>query len=90
MKCISKLQSHFANMTFYGKSRYDRLLQQVAYKGEDSSMNYIKRSQNSQDFSVSGGNSYYEDQLMHIFMDNFNQGVKYTAQISSHQVELRK
>ena len=26
---------------------------------------------------------------MHIFLDNFHQGGKYTAQISSHQEELR-
>ena len=26
---------------------------------------------------------------MHIFLDNFHQGVKYTAQISNHQAELR-
>ena len=27
---------------------------------------------------------------MHIFMDNFHQGVKCTAQIDSHQAELRR
>ena len=27
---------------------------------------------------------------MHIFLDNFHQSGKYTAQISSHQVELRR
>ena len=33
IKCIEKLQSHFANMTFAYKSRYDRTIQQVTYKG---------------------------------------------------------
>ena len=28
IKCIEKLQSHFANMTFADKSRYDRTFQQ--------------------------------------------------------------
>ena len=27
---------------------------------------------------------------MHIFLDNFHQGGKYSAQIASHQVELRR
>ena len=27
---------------------------------------------------------------MHTFMDNFHQGGKYSAQIASHQVELRR
>ena len=48
-------------------------------------MNYINIFQNSQALSVSVGNSYYEDQLMHISLDKFHQGGKYTAQIASHQ-----
>ena len=53
-------------------------------------MNYIKRLQNAKDLSVSMGNSYSEDQFMHIFLDNFHQNLKYTAQIASHQAELRR
>ena len=48
-------------------------------------MNYIKRFQDAQDSSVSLGNSYSGDQLMHIFLDNFYQGGKYITQIASHQ-----
>ena len=48
-------------------------------------MNYIKIFQNSQAFSVSLGNSYSEDQLIHIFLDQFHQSGKCYAQISSHQ-----
>ena len=33
IKCIEKLQSHWANMTFADKSRYDRTFQQVTHKG---------------------------------------------------------
>ena len=33
MKCIEKLQSHCANMTFADKSRYDRNFQLVTHKG---------------------------------------------------------
>ena len=33
IKCIEKLQSHCANMNFFGKSRYDRYFQQVTHKG---------------------------------------------------------
>ena len=90
IKCIEKLQSHFAYITFAGKSRYDRTFQQVTHKGGKYAINYIKRFQNAHDLSVSVGNSYSEDQLMHVFLDNFHQGVKYSAQIASHQAELRR
>ena len=33
IKCMEKLQSHFANMNFADKSRYDRTFQQVKHKG---------------------------------------------------------
>ena len=32
IKCIEKLQSHCANITFSEKSRYDRTFQQVTHK----------------------------------------------------------
>ena len=32
IKCIEKLQSHCANMTFADKSRYDRTFQQVTHR----------------------------------------------------------
>ena len=51
-------------------------------------MNYIKIFQNAQALSVSAGNSYSEDQLMHIFLDNFHRGGKYTAHIATHKIEL--
>ena len=80
IKCLEKLQSHCANMTFSDKSRYDRTFQQVTHKVGESSINYIKRFQNAQALSVSVGNSYSEDQIMHIFPDNFQQSGKYSAQ----------
>ena len=84
IKCIEKLQSRCENMTFSGKSRYDRTFQQVTHKGGESAINYIKRFHNEQSLSVSVGNSYSEEQIMHTFLDNFHQGEKYSAQISSH------
>ena len=45
IKCIEKLQSHCANMNFADKSRYYRNFQQVAHKGGESTINYIKRFQ---------------------------------------------
>ena len=72
IKCMEKLQSHCANMTFADKSRYDRTFQQVTHKGGESAINYIKRFQNAQALSVSVGNSYSEDQIMHTFLDNFS------------------
>ena len=75
---------------FSDKSRYDRIFQQVTHEGGEYAINYIKRFQNAQALSVSVGNSYSEDQLMHTFLDNFQQGGKYCAQIASHQAELRR
>ena len=90
IKCIEKLKSHCANMTFSWKTRYDSTFQQVTHKGGGSAMNYIKIFHNARALSISVGNSYSEDQLMHIFLDNFHKGVKYSAQIASHQAELRR
>ena len=87
IKCIEKLQSYCANMTFADKSRYERTFQQVTNIGVGSAINYIKKFQNAYALSVLVGNSYSEDQLMHTFMDNFHQGGKYSAQIASHQSE---
>ena len=36
------------------------------------------------------GNSYAEDQIMHTFLDNFHQSGKYSAQLASHNAELRR
>ena len=77
-------------MTFTDKIRYDRTFQQVTHKGGESAINYIKRFHNSHAFSISVGNSYSEDQLMHTFLDNFHQGGKDSVQMAIHQVELRR
>ena len=77
-------------MTFADKSRYDRTFQQVTHKGGEYEINYIKRFQNAHTLSVSVGNSYSEDQLMHTFLDNFKEGGKYSAKISIHQAEYRR
>ena len=77
-------------MTFADKNRYDRTFQQVTHKGGESAINYIKRFQNAQAFSVSVGNSYSEDQIMHTFLVNFHQSGKYSAKLASHQEELRR
>ena len=77
-------------MTFSENSRYDRTFQQITHKGGGSAINYIKRFQNAQALSVSVGNSYSEDQMMHKFLDNFHQSGKYSAQLASHQAELRR
>ena len=90
IKCIKKLQSHCAKMTFADKSRYERTFQQVIHKVGKSTISYIKRFQNAHDLSVSVGNSHSEDQLMHTFLDNFHQGRKYSSQIVRHQAELRR
>ena len=77
-------------MTIFDKIRFDRTFKQVTNKGGEYAINYIKRFQNAHDLSVSVGNSYSEDQIMHTFLDNFHQGGKYSAQIAIHQAELRR
>ena len=52
IKCIEKLQSHCANMTFADKSKNDRTFQQVTHKGGESAINYIKRIQIAHALSV--------------------------------------
>ena len=47
IKCIEKLLSHCANMTFADKRIYDRTFKHVTHKGGESAMNYIKRFQDS-------------------------------------------
>ena len=90
IKCHEKLQSHCANMTFADKSRYDRTFQKVIHKGGESAIHYIKIFHNAQALSVSAGNNYSVDQIMHTFLDNFHQSRKYSAQLASHQEELRR
>ena len=53
-------------------------------------MNYINIFQNAQALSVSIENNYPEDQFMHIYLENYHQGGKYSAQIASHPAELRR
>ena len=45
----------------------------------------MKIFQHSHVLSVSVGNSYYEDQLIHIFLVYFHQSGKYTAQIEREE-----
>ena len=90
IKCIEKLQSHCANMTFADKSRYDITFQKVTHKVGGSAINNINRLQNAQDLSVLLGNTYSEYQLMQTFLDKFHQGGKYSSQIASHQAELNR
>ena len=71
IKCIEKLQSHCANMTFADKSRYDRTFQQIAHEEGESAINYIKIFQNAHALSVLVGTSYSEYQLIHTFLDEF-------------------
>ena len=90
LKYIEKLQSHCANMNFAYKSIYDRTFQLVTHKEGESAISYTKRFQNAHALSVFLGNSYSEYQLLHTFLDNFEQGGKNSTQIVRHQAELRR
>ena len=52
------------------------MFQQVVHNGGESATNYIKIFQNYKALEISVGNSYTEDQLMHNFLENFQQGGK--------------
>ena len=54
---------------FSEKSRYDRVFKQATHKGGESAIHYIKIFQNAQALSVSVGNTYSENQRMHIFSE---------------------
>ena len=77
-------------MNFADKIRYDRTFQQVAHKGEESEINYIKRFQKAHTLSILVGYRCSKDQIMHTSLVNFEEGGKYSAQIASHQEELRR
>ena len=64
----------FCQHEFSGKIRYDKIFKEVTHIGGESVMNYINIFQNVKAVSVSIGNIYSENQLMHTFLDNFHQG----------------
>ena len=61
VKCISKLQSNCANMTFLERSDMIDFSKKFKHKGGGSEMNYIKIFQNAQAMSISVGKKYSED-----------------------------
>ena len=58
IKCIEKLQSQCANMTYADKRRYDRTFQQFTRKGGESAMHQFKIFQKAHALSISVGNFY--------------------------------
>ena len=89
VQSISRLKSQCANMTSSDQSRYNRLFYNLIHKGGESAINYIKIFHNTKPRVISVVNSCSKDQLMHTFLDNFQQGGKYSAQIAIHQEESR-
>ena len=63
-------------MIFYDQRRYNRLFQQVKQKGGKSLIIYIKIIHNAKALEISIVNSYSEDHLIEIFLDNFQKCVK--------------
>ena len=87
---LKRLQKLCAKLTFADEQRFDRQFQQVTQRGGESAINYIKRFQNAKSLAQSVGNTYSEEALMHMFLDNFHQAGKYSAQVAAHQAELRR
>ena len=85
VKAITTLQSQCVNMIFAEKIRYNRQFWKVVHKVGESEIKYINIFHTDKALAVSVGNSYFEDQLMHTFLEIFQQGGEYSAQIASHQ-----
>ena len=77
-KVHQKLQSHCANMTFSEKVDMTGIFNSSHIKGGDLQWN-IYKNLNAHDLTISVGNYYSEDQLIHTFLDHFHQGGKYSA-----------
>ena len=72
-------------MIYSDKGRYNILFQKVVHKRGESAIKYIRIFQSKNALEISLGNSYSEDQLMQKFLDNFQHGGKYYAQITTHK-----
>ena len=66
------------------------MFQQVLHKVGQSEINCIKIFQNAKALEFSVVISYTEVQMMHIILEIFNKGGKYSAQIEIHQAEFRR
>ena len=66
------------------------MFQKLVHKGGESAINYIKIFHNDNALAISVRNSYTEDQLVHTFLEILQQGGRYSAQIASHQAELKR
>ena len=68
-------------MAFSDQIRYNKLFQKVIHMGRESEIKCFKIFQNDKALEISVINSFSEDQLMHTFLEHFNQGGKYSTQI---------
>ena len=75
-------------MNFSYKSRYNGLFQKVIHKVGESAINCIKIFQNAKTLEISVETSYYEDQLIHTFLEIFQQGRRYPPRIAIYQEKL--
>ena len=71
LQAISRFQSQCANINFDEKRKYNRMFQQVVYKGGESEIKYIKIFHYAKALEIYAGDSYTKDQLMHTFSYNF-------------------
>ena len=77
-------------MHFSDKIRSNILFQKVLHRGEVSAINYIKIFQNDNALEIYVGKNYSEDKIMHNFLENLQQGRRYSYQISIPQSEFRR
>ena len=61
------------------------MFQQVVHREGESAINYIKIFQNAKDLLISALNGSFEYHLMHEFLENFQKGGNYSAQIETYQ-----
>ena len=72
-------------MAFTKQSKYNIMFQKVVHKVGESETNSIKIFHNDKALATSVENSYTKNKLIRTFLDNFQQGKKYSYHMASQQ-----
>ena len=82
---LKRLKQQCAIITFADKQRFDQIFRQCSHRTGETANGYMKRFHAAKSLATSVNNLYTEEQLMHLFLDNFhNPGSKYSAQVAQH------
>ena len=85
LESLRRLKQQCAIITFADKQRFDQIFKQCSHRTGETANGYMKRFHAAKSLATSVDNLYTEQQLMHLFLDNFhNPGNKYSAQVAQH------